>query len=56
MDLKKKKEKELEKMLVERKEELRKDSFASSTTGKSSVDVSKIKKEIAQILTEVNSR
>lgn len=56
MDLKKKKEKELEKMLIERKEELRKDGFASSTTGKSSVDVSKIKKEIAQILTEINSR
>lgn len=56
MDLKKKKEKELEKMLIERKEELRKDSFSSSATGKSSVDVSKIKKEIAQILTEINSR
>ncbi len=56
MDLKKKKIEELEKMLIERKEELRKDSFASSTTGKGSVDVSKIKKEVAQILTEINIR
>lgn len=56
-DLQKKNEKDLQKMLAEKREELR--TFRFGTAGSKTRDVKaagKSKREVAQILTELNSR
>jgi ribosomal protein L29 len=56
-DLNKKSEKELTKTLAERREDLRKIRFSISGANVKDVKEAKqIRKEIAQILTELNSR
>jgi len=56
-DLKNKTEKELQKALNEAREEVRKFRFSISGSGKLSLkEVRKMKKQIAQILTELRSR
>lgn len=55
--LKEKSEKDLNKTLAEKREELRKKRFSlSGSNQRDVVESKKIKKEIAQILTELNSR
>jgi len=56
-DLQKKSEKDLQQMVTEKREELRGIRFASAGSGQRDVKVMRAaKKEIAQALTELNTR
>lgn len=55
-DLQKKKDADLQKLLVEKKEALREFSFGMSGAAKSGVSANTLRKDIAQILTEANAR
>jgi len=55
-ELTKKKDADLKKLLIEKKEALREYSFGKAGSAKSGLSSQAIRKDIARILTEVNAR